>query len=78
MEILIELTKDYAHYFCNELQTWGYEARVIPGEKENWATIEVLTKDNDPETYEGIIVMAFNTGVAYGKEKAENKNFSRD
>ena len=72
MEILINLTTDYAHYLCNELQTWGYEARIIPGEKENWATIQVDFETEDPENADDLIAFAFNTGVEYGKKLKNN------
>jgi hypothetical protein len=71
MEILIQLTKDHAHYLCEELKVWGYDARITE-QTEHWANIEVNADNNDPETYEGLIAFAFNTGFSYGKKLKNN------
>jgi hypothetical protein len=50
---------------------WGYDARITE-QTEHWANIEVNADNNDPETYEGLIVFAFNTGFSYGKKIKNN------
>ena len=67
MEILIKLTKDRAHYLLQELKMWGNDASMIE-ETDNWATIQVNFEREDPENAEGLIVIAFNVGVSYGRK----------
>jgi hypothetical protein len=71
MEILIQLTREHANYFCDELKVWGYDAKITR-ETEHWADIEVDVPNNDLETCEGLITFAFNTGLSYGKKLKNN------
>ena len=62
--LLIELPKDRAEYFCQELNVWSVNAKIVES-TENWATIEIDDDSYDPED---IIVYAFNMGVQFGKQ----------
>ena len=67
--LVIELTKERAIYFRDELDKLGIDAEITES-TDNWATIEI--EDDDIETAESIIVFAFNCGVTYGRNNPTN------
>ena len=66
MNFEIELPKERAEYFLDQLKTWTVEAEITRS-SENWATIEIKD-ETDAET---LIVYAFNFGVTYGRNNEE-------
>lgn len=63
--IEIELTRERAEFLCQELNTWGVEAKLI-NVRENWATVEITGRD--AEDADNISAFAFNIGVDYGRK----------
>jgi hypothetical protein len=67
MNYEIELTKERAEFFLQELAKWGVDAKISL-QSENWTTIKLL----DEIDAEDLVVYAFNMGVSYGRINKED------